>query len=467
MIGEVINNKYRIEARLGEGGMGIVYKARDINLDRTVALKVMRPDLIKDESLLKRFLVEAKALARLEHPNIVTVYELGELQGSFFIVMQYIDGITLAKKLEDSGAFPYSEALPIFKAMLAAIGYAHQFQIIHRDIKPSNVMLTQQGVVKVMDFGVAKIQEGVDPAKPSIWAGTPYYMSPEQFIGVAPIDRRSDIYSLGIVLYELLTGRLPFEMTAQADLVKFIVQDEYSPPRDVKPSIPKSLSAIVMTALAKKPEQRFQTAEEMLNAIEQFERETQTIPPSNPEPILEPTLPLPPKPNGGKKRRSRRFILSDSRFVASLLVGIVLIITSLLLKYHSPWFNKKDSEVKSATSKDSLAANAPPTEKEPPPSSTLTQSGLIMELAGIAETKVLLEKLQEYQQAMQIAVGNKDDFESPEGCYVFVSDDQRVLGVFQFKGNVYYAVNSTATYTNLAEKFSGNRAIWVQDYSVK
>jgi len=446
MIGEVINNKYRIEARLGDGGMGIVYKAQDMKLDRTVALKVMRPDLIKDESLLKRFLIEAKALAKLEHPNIVTVYELGELEGSFFIVMQFIDGITLAKKLEGSGALPYSEALHIFKPMLAAIGYAHQFQIIHRDIKPSNVMLTQQGVVKVMDFGVAKIQEGLDPAKPSIWAGTPYYMSPEQFIGVAPIDRRSDIYSLSIVLYEILTGRLPFEMTAQADLIKLIVQDEYLPPHHVKPSIPKALSAIVMTALAKKPEQRFQSAEEMLNAIAQFERETQTIPPPKPKPVPAPPLP-PPKPNGEKKRPWLRQTLPLT--VSVIVLGVA-------------WGVYKFLETSALPEK-----SAPPAAGDSLKSKRPTHSPLIMELAGITDTKTLQTKLRAYQQDMQIAAGEEKDFDSLEGCYVFVYDEQNVLGVFQFKSDVYYGVNSKETYPRLPEQFSGKKAIWVQDYSVQ
>jgi len=452
LIGEIIDNKYRVEARLGEGGMGIVYKAWDMKLERPIALKVMRPDLIKDEGVRKRFLIEAKALAKLEHPNIVTVYGFGELQSSFFMVMQFIDGITLAQKLSDSGALPYHQAMPIFKQMLAAIGYVHQNEIIHRDLKPSNVMLTPQSVVKVMDFGVAKIQQSVGATLASMMVGTPRYMSPEQIEGAAKIDRRSDLYSLGMTLYEMLAGRLPFEVPEENfyALAKIIVEHEFFSPRQFNPAVPKRLADIVMKAIAKAPDRRFQNTGEMLAAIEQFEQKTMTIPapPLPPTQTLIPKpIPAPPKPKRFWERRS--FMLATS----AILLSAALVVYKLLENSSAPEKSNPPIAMDSTKSKAD--------------STRLTHSALIKELSGIAETKILQQKLTEYRRAMQIAVGKEDDFESLEGCYLFMCEAQRVLGVFQFNNNVYCAVNSAEIYPRLPEQFSGKIAIWVQESSVK
>jgi len=427
MIGSIINNKYRIEEELGRGGMGIVYRAYDTLLNRTVALKIMNPELVQRQNLLQRFLGEAQILVKLSHPHIVKVYDLQVMAPGFFIVMEYVEGLTLTEKIKPSARIPYQEALPIFKQTLQAIAYAHQAGVLHRDIKPSNIMLTPNNGVKVMDFGLAKNPQEVDLTQSQDVFGTPAYMSPEQIKGLKKADRRSDIYALGMTFYEILTGRWPFP--AQENfftLIQVIINDEFPSPTRFNPTVPKALARIVMKALEKEPEQRFQTAEEMLAAIVQLEREPITLQPS--------TVPAPvPPPNGSKIR------------VWQILVAAALLLVVALGVYKF------------------LGNSSLPSQSALP---RLTHSPLMMELAGITETSTLQQKLVEYRRAMQIAVGKEDDFESLEGCYVFVCDEQRVLGVFQLKGNIYYAVNSITSYADLPKQFSGKMAIWVQDYRV-
>jgi serine/threonine protein kinase len=271
MVGKVIN-KYRIEAKLGEGGMGIVYKAWDTVLERTVALKMLHPTLAQDEKFLKRFRAEARALARLENPNIVAVFDLQETEFGLFIVMQYVEGATLAEKLQGTGPLPLEIALPIIKQLLTALNHAHQVGVIHRDIKPGNVMLTPQGLVKITDFGMAKIHAGISLTQSTSTGGTLFYMPPEQMQSLANVDQRSDIYSTGMTFYEMLAGRLPFEKHENIyTLPKIIVEGRFLPPDQYHPAVPKGLSNIVMKAIAKSPAKRYQSAEEMLEAITQFE----------------------------------------------------------------------------------------------------------------------------------------------------------------------------------------------------
>jgi len=271
MIGRVIGS-YRIIEKLGGGGMGIVYKAQHIELERFVALKMMNPALAQDDRYLRRFKEEARALAQLNNPNIVIVHDLLDTESGLFIVMEFVEGITLADKLLQVGPILYEEAMPIFKQALTAMGYAHQAGVIHRDIKPNNIMVTEKGTIKVMDFGLAKIQQGIGLTKSGYTFGTPPYMSPEQVNGLINVDHRSDIYSLGMTFYELLAGRLPFEKTnSEVDLYKAILNEEFPPPNQYNSLVPPDLAGMVMKAIEKDPEQRFQTTNEMLQEIERFE----------------------------------------------------------------------------------------------------------------------------------------------------------------------------------------------------
>ena len=193
VIGKIVDN-YQITAVLGKGGMGVVYKARNMALEKDVALKMMDASLARDESFLKRFQSEAKALAKLQNPNIVTVYDLRETELGFCIIMEYVEGTTLAAKIKQWGPLPVKMAISVFKQLLTALDHAHKVGVIHRDIKPSNIMLTEQNIVKVTDFGLAKIQQVSAATVTMGTGGTLYYMSPEQVRGLSNVDDRGDIY---------------------------------------------------------------------------------------------------------------------------------------------------------------------------------------------------------------------------------------------------------------------------------
>jgi serine/threonine protein kinase len=273
MIGKTIDG-YKILTQLGRGGMGIVYKALDVALEKVVAIKMMDPAFYRDEAFLRRFRSEAKALARLEAPHIVRIFALREAEEGLFIVMEYVDGITLADRIREDGAIPWPQALPIFKQLLDALGHAHRAGVIHRDIKPGNIMLASDGSVKVTDFGLAKVRRprGPDSTVTMARAGTLHYMSPEQIKGVADVDHRSDIFSLGMTFYESLAGRTPFDKSdTDFTIQKKIVEGELTSLAHFRPELPKKLVKIVMKAVKRDPQARFQSTEEMLKAIEEFE----------------------------------------------------------------------------------------------------------------------------------------------------------------------------------------------------
>ncbi len=267
IIGKIVDN-YEITAILGKGGMGVVYKAKDMTLDRVVALKMMDDNFARDEEFLKRFKSEAKALAKLQNPNIVSVFALRETEIGFALVMEFVDGNTLADRIRLQGAIPPAIALPIFKQLLIALGDAHRNNVIHRDIKPGNVMITSDNVVKVTDFGLAKIQQVINATVTMGTGGTLYYMSPEQIRALANVDARGDIYSLGMTLYETLTGRVPFETDAtDFDIRQKIVEGKIPSPEKFNPALPKDLVQIVMKSIHRDPNKRFQTCAEMLEGL--------------------------------------------------------------------------------------------------------------------------------------------------------------------------------------------------------
>ncbi|MFQ5650085.1 MAG: protein kinase [bacterium] len=276
MIGKTIDN-YRITEKLGEGGMGVVYKATHIRLDKTVAIKMLHPIFSSDEALLQRLQQEAKILSQLEAcQSIVHVSDVRETEYGWIIVMQYIDGITLAQKVKQVGAVPWQSALPIFVQLLSAIRYAHQAGVIHRDIKPGNVMLDKDGNMLLTDFGLAKsMSRATSTHSRGKAIGTPEFMPPEQFDALGKVDKRSDIYSLGMTFYKVLAGKTPFRETDSDFTIPGILHDKekFTPVHHLKPDIPESLSRIIAKAIEKNPGQRFQSAEQMLHAIEQFEQE--------------------------------------------------------------------------------------------------------------------------------------------------------------------------------------------------
>jgi serine/threonine-protein kinase len=256
---------YEILAVLGAGGMGRVYKVRNVISDRVEAMKVLLPDLAGRQELASRFLREIKILAALNHPNIAALRTALTLDNQLVMIMEYVEGKTLAECLEQ-GPLPAVEALDYISQVLDALSYAHGQNVIHRDIKPSNMMLTPQGVVKLMDFGIAR--SGKDPALTTAGTtmGSLYYMSPEQVRGDV-VDHRSDVYSVGVSLYEMVTGQRPFQSDSDVAIMAAHLQQMPKPPIEVRPDLPKALSDLIMTAMAKDPAQRFQSADAFRAAL--------------------------------------------------------------------------------------------------------------------------------------------------------------------------------------------------------
>jgi TolB-like protein/tetratricopeptide (TPR) repeat protein/predicted Ser/Thr protein kinase len=264
--GTVIAGKYKIVEEIGRGGMGIVYKAEDLKLKRFVALKFLPPHLMSSPELKERFLVEAQAAAALNHPNICVIYEVGEDGGRSFIAMEYVEGETLRDKIK-KGPQKIEDTLAIIGQVAAGLGEAYRKGIVHRDVKSANIMVTAMGQAKVMDFGLAKLRGGSSITKSQTTLGTVAYMSPEQARGDM-MDGRTDIWSLGVVLYEMLTGELPFKGDHDQAVIHSILHREPKPLKKIQAGAPSGVGAIVLNTLAKRPADRYQTMEELRQDLE-------------------------------------------------------------------------------------------------------------------------------------------------------------------------------------------------------
>ncbi len=265
--GERFAQRYEILAELGRGGMGTVYRARDLELEEEVAIKTVRPEFTTDATLLGRFKDEIRLARRLSDQNIVRTHDFGEWSGVYFLTMEYVEGITVRELLDTRGRLGISSTLAIASQLAHSLAVAHEHGVIHRDIKPQNLLLDAAGVLKVMDFGVARLAErSTSITEAGLVVGTPAYMPPEQLMG-EKVDARSDLYAAGVVLYECLTGRLPFEASSVVSLVAKLLSQEAQPPAVVNPEVPPALSALVLQLLAKKPEERVQTAAELVERL--------------------------------------------------------------------------------------------------------------------------------------------------------------------------------------------------------
>ena len=260
MIGKVVGT-YKIIDKIGEGGMGSVYKGIDEMLEREVAIKVLRPELASQERVVERFRTEAKTLAKLNHTNIATVFNFIHQDELYFMVMEFVRGETFDHIIRKTGAMVFEQAIAMFCHALDGLEHAHSMGIIHRDIKPANIMLSDTGIVKVMDFGIARVLGTSRMTKQGNIIGTIEYMSPEQVRG-EETDARSDIYAAGILLYEMLTGRVPFESKSEFELMKAQIEEPPPPPGNFASYIPAQAEQAIMRALAKKPEARYQSASE-------------------------------------------------------------------------------------------------------------------------------------------------------------------------------------------------------------
>ena len=256
---------YEILSELGSGGMGRVYKVRNVLSDRIEAMKVLLPDVASRQDLAARFLREIKVLASLSHPNIAQLRTALTVDNQLLMIMEYVEGTTLAERLE-KGAIPLADILNYIDQVLSALSYAHQQGVIHRDIKPSNMILTPQGVVKLMDFGIARSGNDRSLTMTGTTLGSLNYMSPEQVKG-EPTDARSDIYSVGISLYELVTGKRPFQAHSDYSLMAAHVKETPRPPIELDQNVPSTLNEIILMAIAKDPAQRFKTADAFRNAL--------------------------------------------------------------------------------------------------------------------------------------------------------------------------------------------------------
>src|SRR5512143_3426456 len=278
---------YRIINQVGQGGMASVYKAYQPSMDRNVAIKVLPRQLAESKEFAARFQQEARIIAKLEHPHILPVFDYGESDGVAYLVMRYLDAGTLKDRMEAGRPLPLAEIDRIFTQLSDALSYAHSHGVIHRDLKPSNALIDSQGNIFLTDFGIAKLLESASPRLTQTDAimGTPAYISPEQAQG-NPVDQRSDIYSLGIILYEMVTGRVPFVADTPLAVLFKHISDPLPPPSTVKSDIAEPIEQVILKALAKDPQDRFATASDFVaawkHALEQMQQAPRPAPEATP-----------------------------------------------------------------------------------------------------------------------------------------------------------------------------------------
>ncbi len=265
-VGLVFDNRYRIEKVIGVGGMAIVFKATDLLMRRTVAVKILKDEVAEDQESVRRFINESKTVAMLSHPNCTSIYDVSVRENIKYIVMEFVEGITLKNYMQHREVLNLREIISYTTQILRALDHAHKKGIVHRDIKPQNIMLLKNGVIKVMDFGIAKRPNAETVTVTDKAIGTVYYISPEQVTG-GEIDGRSDIYSLGVMMYEMATGQLPFTGDTPVSIALRQVNDEPTAPREINPHIPQGLEQIILKAMEKDPAERYQSAEEMLGQL--------------------------------------------------------------------------------------------------------------------------------------------------------------------------------------------------------
>lgn len=287
--GALLNDRYQLLEQLGTGGMAYVYRARDVVLDRDVAIKVLRKDYSDNAEFQNQFRLEARSAANLSHPNIVTVHDFGFADGLLYIVMEHIPGKDLKQLIRERGRFSVKDGIPLMVQACAGIGYAHRAGLVHCDIKPHNMLVSKDMRLKVTDFGIARALASIAPNERTdvVW-GSPLYFAPEQASGEAPTPA-SDVYSLGIVMYELLSGTPPFTASTAEELARLHISARPIPIREYIPDIPSALEEIIMKVISKEPSARYRTADQLGRVLQKFG----TLPDPQPEPVV-PVATTPP-----------------------------------------------------------------------------------------------------------------------------------------------------------------------------
>ncbi len=287
----VLKGRYRLLAQQGSGGMAVIYKAQDLELSRIVAIKILRPSLTTDPTFLTRFKNEARSVANLQHPNIVTIYDVGSDGATQFIVMEFVDGQDLKKIIKTEGILTVDRALKFAIQMCAGIGFAHRAGLVHADVKPQNMLVTKNDVIKVTDFGIAQaFSDTQPPEKQQVVWGSPHYFAPEQAKGEKPTPA-SDVYSIGIVMFEMLTGRLPYVGGDQQQLAMAHIRDRVPMVTEFNPSVPDALAQIVYKVMSKEPANRYRTADQLGHVLESYRDRGREVTSSN-----APSYQAPPPP---------------------------------------------------------------------------------------------------------------------------------------------------------------------------
>jgi serine/threonine protein kinase len=359
---------YEIVSALGAGGMGKVFKVRNVISDRVEAMKVLLPDLENEPELADRFMREIKVQASLQHPNIATLHTALRVDNQLLMLMELVEGITLDQRLQQ-GHIPLRDGVDYIGQVLGALGYAHQHGVIHRDIKPANVMLTAKGTVKLMDFGIAKAAADRRLTMTGTTLGSLYYMSPEQIKGTATLDARSDLYSVGVSLYELVTGKKPFDGDSQFAIMAAHLEKMPVPPVTLDAKLPQALNDVILMSIAKQPEQRFQSAEAFAAALGSVRQNLGLPPVASPtastatatmQARLPDTVPLSQAPGQAQPKPSKRWLWVGAGALATVAALVALI-------QFGPW--RKTSAQVAQQTVEVTAPQTTPSQPPPPVSS--------------------------------------------------------------------------------------------------
>ena len=460
---------YHVQAVLGQGGMGVVYRAEDVALSRTVALKCINRSLTNDESFLRRFRSEARALAQIDSPYIVRVHTLAELEIGLVIVMEYVKGGDLTATIADGG-LTWTEALPLIRQVLKALEHAHAADVVHRDIKPHNILLadsatTHGNQVKMTDFGLAKINRSGNRSRTVTEGvyGSLNYMSPEQVEGLGEVDHRSDLYSLGMTIYELLAGRLPFpEDGTTYRVMRTIVEEEVPPLTRFVDEVPPSLIDIIMRSLEKDPDERFQSASAMRNAVDDVAERLLNPSDQPTDVVAAPEGPGSSTGDGSTASRPSGSASVDGRarptptgrpaVTTWRTMGIVTILVGILCGAGYVAYNGSLPPLLRSPEKASL----PTAETNVPPA--------IAPLVSVRRAPALEEKIEARVEKGSLIAGSgpTEFFVSPQQCFIFVVDStsNRVEAVLD-TGSVRVNLRSGMAARDWSSKYADHRQIWV------